>query len=418
MKRIFSLLLACLLLLTACGQTAENASAGSSVESVIQQTEEEEETEEEYLSRTAADFTGLNDPRLLDLTKDTVYSELVSSFNNENYIIEDISTVWISKEYIEELEYNSKSNVFFGYTLAELDAQFQGAKYVFTLGDNGQTTVKPFEGYRDDTYKKVIKDVAIGSGVILLCVTVSIVTGGIGAPATISTIVACSAQGAVSCAMNGAVIGAISAAITESIQTGSIDEATLKAAALGAGEGFKWGAVSGAVTGAITGGIKEATAAYKAYKVSQTLKGAEYVSKGTVNIADDLPYWRQSELRALNQSGGFEQLSFLDGKQVPFNTANATRPDITIQYADHLMGVEVKNYNLASPSCRNGLYKELLREIPQRIENMPKGSTQKIILDVTGRGFSESLCNKVVDKIHLLFEDIYPNIPVEIMGLG
>ena len=31
--------------------------------------------------------------------------------------------------------------------LADLDAQFQGTRYVFTLGDNGETTVVPFEDY-------------------------------------------------------------------------------------------------------------------------------------------------------------------------------------------------------------------------------------------------------------------------------
>ena len=53
---------------------------------------------------------------------------------------------------------------------------------MFTLGDDGDTIVTAFEAY-DDTYEKVIKNVAIGTGVILICVTVSIVSEGFGVPA-------------------------------------------------------------------------------------------------------------------------------------------------------------------------------------------------------------------------------------------
>lgn len=76
--------------------------------------------------------------------------------------------------------------------MSELDEVFQGTRYVFTLGDDGSTTVREFQKY-DDTYDRVIRNVIIGSGVILLCVTVSAVTGGLGAPA-VSLIFAASAK--------------------------------------------------------------------------------------------------------------------------------------------------------------------------------------------------------------------------------
>ena len=47
------------------------------------------------------------------------------------------------KEYLDELAFNSQENVYFGYTLSELNAQFQGEKYIFTLGENNETVAVP-----------------------------------------------------------------------------------------------------------------------------------------------------------------------------------------------------------------------------------------------------------------------------------
>ena len=71
--------------------------------------------------------------------------------------------------------------IWFGFTSAELDQQFQGEKYIFTLGNNNETVVTTYDNCEDDTYERVIKNVAIGTGVILVCVTVSVVSGGVGA---------------------------------------------------------------------------------------------------------------------------------------------------------------------------------------------------------------------------------------------
>ena len=191
-------------------------------------------------------FRGLNDPELLDYLEDSIYGELVADLNSDEYFVENVSAVYISKEYLEEMAYNSKTNIFFGYSLEELDAQFQGTRYVFTLGDNGETVVEPFSPY-DDTYDRVIRNVAIGTGVILVCVTVSVVTAGAGAPA-ISLIFAASAKTGAAMALSGAALGGASSAIITGLQTHDVEQ-TLKAAALGGSEGFKWGAVSGAIGG-------------------------------------------------------------------------------------------------------------------------------------------------------------------------
>ena len=203
------------------------------------------------------DFQGLDDPTLLRYVQDDVYDELVDSLDSDEYFVENVSAVYVSKEYLEELAFNSQSNIFFGYTLEELDEQFQGTRYVFTLSEDGGTGVEPFEAY-DDTYERVIKNVAVGTGVILLCVTVSVVTAG-SAPA-VSMIFAASAKTGAAFALSSGGLGGVSAGVVKGFQTGDFDEA-IKAGALAGSEGFKWGAISGAVGGGATEaiGLKGAT---------------------------------------------------------------------------------------------------------------------------------------------------------------
>lgn len=211
-------------------------------------------------------FTGMTDEKLLPYIEDTVYSQLIPELNSEDYFIEDVSAVYISQEYLDELAYNSKANVFFGYSLADLDSFFEGTRYVFTVGDDGQTKVEPLQEIKDTTYDQLLKNIAIGTGVILVCVTVSAVTAGIGAPA-ISMIFSVAAKTAATCALSGSLISGVSAAVVKGYQTGDLKEA-LKAGALGASEGYKWGAISGALTGAAT----ETVGLYKATRLGKTVK--------------------------------------------------------------------------------------------------------------------------------------------------
>ena len=76
---------------------------------------------------------------MLQYTEDTVYANLVAEFDSEDYVIESVSAVYISEEYLEELAYNSQTNVYFGYSLEELDAQFQGTRYIFSALESERT---------------------------------------------------------------------------------------------------------------------------------------------------------------------------------------------------------------------------------------------------------------------------------------
>lgn len=347
--------------------------------------------ENDGLGDISYEFSGLNDPDLLQYLQDDIYAELNAEFGDDECIIEGIDTVFISKEYLEEAEYNSKKNIYFGYSLEELDNQFQGTRYVFTLGEDGRTTVEPFEDY-DDTYEQVIKNVAIGSGVILICVTVSIATAGTGAPACVSMVFAAAAKTGATCALSSGVLGSVAAGTITAIKTGNREEA-LKSAAIKGSEGFKWGAI----TGVIAGGSGEAL---KLVKSAKTIHSP-----------------RESELTVLERTkGATEQVSYLDGKEVPLFTEGATRPDVVVKNTDGtIQAIEVKNYNLESVRSRWGLYKELRRQVTNRASHLPAGSTQKVVLDVRGRGFSKELTDMVIRNIQLYCSDSYPNLPVELL---
>ena len=100
-----------------------------------------------------------------------------------------------------------------------------------------------------------------------------------------------------------------------------------------------------------------------------------------------------------------------------FGTPGATRPDVVVDMVDHIDAVEVKYYDLESAASRSTLYSELEREVSARVANLPAGSTQRIILDVTGRGFSASTVESVENTIWAKLANIYPNIPIEVVGL-
>ncbi len=237
---------------------------------------------------TAKSFNELSDPQLLGYMESAVYSDVLEHIDSTKYAVENVEAIYISKEYLEESSYNSKSNVFFGYTLDELDEQFQGTKYVFTLGDDGKTTVKPFEKY-DDTYDKMLLNVAIGTGVILVCVTVSAVTAGAGAPA-VAEIFAMSAKTGAKVALSSAAIGGIAAGVIKGIETQDFEE-SLKAAALAGSEGFKWGAI----VGAITGGIGEAASLHGATTNGLTMNEVAQIQKESKYPLDVIKQFKSME---------------------------------------------------------------------------------------------------------------------------
>lgn len=328
MKKRISLVLVLSLLFTAC---STNLALESSADEDINDKESVQTAEYEsnyvglrdsdYLNDEAEElkFSSMSDPDLLPYMEGAVYDQLIDKLGPEVYI-ENVSAVYISQEYIDELSYNSKANMFFGYTLQELDAQFQGTKYVFNV-ENGQTVVQPMAEY-DDSYEKMIRNIAIGSGVILVCVTVSVVTYGAGAPAASMIFAAAAKTGAIMGLSSGAISGA-AAGLTTGITTGDWDQA-LDDAAIAGSEGFMYGAICGT----ILGGSGEAIGLHGA-----TLNGLSMNEAATIQRESRLPLKLIKEFQSMEQYGIIKDSGLYGGV---INGNPAVIRDIDLNFVDDM----------------------------------------------------------------------------------
>lgn len=324
-SKILAVFLSCMMIMTGCGlsqqELSEAVTEATSLEttSAVMESDEADTTSETYsvseerkeenvpltYTDVVPEFSDLSDENLLKYVEDNIYSGIVDELNSDDYFVEEVSAVYVSKEYLEELEYNSRANIFFGYTLEDVENTFSGERFVFTLGEDGTTIVKPFEDY-DDTYEQVIKNVAIGTGVILICVTVSAVTGGAGAPA-VSMIFAASSKTAATFALSSGVISGVASGVIKGIETGDFDEA-VKAAALDGSEAFKWGAVTGAVAGGVseTIGLKKATLSgltmNEAAKIQKEYKWPLEVIK-SLHSMEEAQIYQKAGLEVIELSG-------------------------------------------------------------------------------------------------------------------
>ncbi|MBQ9196752.1 MAG: HNH/ENDO VII family nuclease [Clostridia bacterium] len=249
-----------------------------------------------FSESSRSNYSGLNDPSSLPYVEDTLYAELINTLHSDEYFVENVNAIYISQEYLDEVAFNSQTNLFFGFNLLELNQQYTSEKYIFTLGENGTTTVEPFETYYDDTYDRIIRNVAIGTGIILICVTVSTVTTSIPA---ISLIFSVAADTGVTAALTGAMLGGVSAGIIEAIQTGNIKEA-LKTTAIAGSEGFKWGAI----TGIIAGGASEAIALKGATLNGLTMNEAAFIQKQSGYPIDVIKGFKSLEQYEICQDAG------------------------------------------------------------------------------------------------------------------
>ena len=324
MKRLIAALLSVVMVLTGCSQS-QPQSAVISEESTSAKTAEGialEDLEPQYNS--------LDDEQLLAHIEDLVYRDTVEAINSDEYFVENVSTVYVSKEYLEESAFNSESNIYFGYTLAELDEIFQGTRYVFTLNEDGTTTVQELQEIEDASAETILKNVAIGTGAILICVTVSVVSAGAGAPA-VSMVFAASATTAQTFAVSSAAFGGISAGIVRGIQTGDFHEA-MDAAALGASEGFKWGAISGAVIG----GGSEAFLLKTATKSGLTMDEAALIQADS-----SLPIDVISQMHSLDEYLIYKEAGL---KTMMVNGRTALVQNIDLNYVSQLPdGSEISN---------------------------------------------------------------------------
>ena len=388
------------MMLAGCGGgTAATASNGSAASSQTGAKDGGASSDQASSGTTVPEFASLNDPELLRYMEDSVYADLEAELG-EDYAIENVTAAYVpfvSDEYRQELAYNSKENIYFGYTLSELDQQFQGTRYVFEADGDGNTTVREFEAY-DDSYDQAMTNVAVGTGVILLCVTISAVSGGVGAAPVCAVFTAAAKTGTMAAASAGVLSGAVAGA-AKAYETGGDMEAVAKEAALKGSEDFKWGAIFGALSGG-------------ASALRNPAKAIEAIRDGAT-VARSVPTAKESELEALKRFGGREQVSFLTGEEVRYGEKGATRPDIVRFVDGKWEAIEVKNYDLVNNL--HGLCSTLKKEVTARRNNLPAGSKQRVVLDIRGRGYSDMQVEAAKRLIWETLQDVYPDIPIDIM---
>jgi YD repeat-containing protein len=122
------------------------------------------------------------------------------------------------------------------------------------------------------------------------------------------------------------------------------------------------------------------------------------------------PSPRQSELDVSSLNPNHRsQVSFRNGREVPYASRGSVRPD-NFRVGD---AIEVKNYDLLQPSNRANLYNTIHGQYLQRVSNLPKGTHQRVVIDIRGQNVPESLLIRVRSNIQTITRT--PDVSVEFL---
>ena len=197
--------------------------------------------------------------------------------NLTGYNVDYVECIYISQEYIDEVYYNSLDNIYFGHDYDEISSYMQGTNWCFTVNEKGQTVVTEVRD-SSSALADTIKKVAIGTGVILVCVVISCATSGAGTP--VACFFAGAAKGALVSAVSGAAVSGVIGGVVEGVQTKSWDGA-LKGAMTSAADGYMWGAISGALIGGFS-----SAACFEGDTLVKTDDGYKPISK--ISVGDEV----------------------------------------------------------------------------------------------------------------------------------
>lgn len=148
-------------------------------------------------------------------------SDIISTYVYDQLLFDGITDEFAS---VTTIQFDYKSN-----------SQYFSADKVYSLVGN-KFDLNP-----------LIAKFAIGTGVIVVCVVLNVVTYGSATP--IACFIAGAAEGAITGAVKGAAMGAAIGAVTSAIKSNGNWEQTLYGTVDGATSGYMWGAVYGAITG-------------------------------------------------------------------------------------------------------------------------------------------------------------------------
>ena len=264
-------------------------------------------------------------------------SSVVKAEVNDNYTLNEESEEEkiISQEYIDQIEYNSKENAYFGYTLSEVEDLFQGTPYVFTYDrENNSSTVVQFVEY-DDTCDRIIKNVVIGSGVIVTSLALSAATSGV-AP-TLTILFSAGAKNAAISGLVGAGFGGIGSFAGQLVSEEGVSKENIiyvvKNVGLSASAGFKIATILGAISGMAV----EASAQHKvakAFEVSE-LSG---LSKSEAIALQRKTGWPPEVIKQLHSTDEIKIYREANLVCEEINGSDALIREIDLNYVDDTVG--------------------------------------------------------------------------------
>lgn len=183
-------------------------------------------------------LVNVHEPGALTKLEEQIYTELVLTLDSTEYFVENVEVTYISSEYLAELEFNSQPNIYFGYSLKQLNEFFEGKQYIFTLSEEGETVVRELT-QPDNTFNEIVKNVAIGTAVILVSATVVCIKNG--QPINIANLFTCAVK--MGTVPAGKFIGGMLGTIVANRDSENLEQ-LVKENALEGSETFKWGALS------------------------------------------------------------------------------------------------------------------------------------------------------------------------------
>ena len=75
------------------------------------------------------------------------------------------------------------------------------------------------------------------------------------------------------------------------------------------------------------------------------------------------------------------------GEEVPYGTKGSVRPD----YYKEGSSIDIKNYNIENSSGRSRLVENIKKQYYQRVKNLPKDTSQTVVIDVRGQNVSDEI---------------------------
>lgn len=246
MKRIFALFLCCALL---SGCTAPYAAPPQTTAPAATQPETtvptNPTTETSPVIQTEPEPEEITldvlEPGALTTLEEQIYAELVLQLDSTDYFVDHVEVTYISNEYLEELEFNSQANIYFGYTLEQLNEFFEGKQFIFTLGEDGQTVVQELV-QQENHFSEIVKNLAIGGGVILVS---AVVICAIGPEAvTFSTVMGCAVD--LGTGPTVKFIGSVLRSVIANRNAENLGQ-LVQETALAGSENFKWGVLGGSL---------------------------------------------------------------------------------------------------------------------------------------------------------------------------